>query len=268
MNLSSRAAGLASVALTFAVGVAGAQAQAARQEPDSAHGRSWIRGTVSDSLKRPVGNAIVEPLGLTVRAVTDDSGYFYLGGLPAGPREFSLRRIGFQPETFDLEIPANGGVSLELTVIETAIELEPVKVLRARIPTLDGVGFYDRMRSSADGIFVTPEEVEKRHALNASDYLEMKPGVRLAGPVGRRRVFLRNSNCEMAIFIDGFFVRSGRDMRGAQWGAFDELVMAADVYAIEIYRRAPAEFQASYLSGQAFCGAVAIWTRLYQGTGR
>jgi hypothetical protein len=267
IHVSQRTA-FAAIASAFLL--CGAMARRAEAQPSTTVGqpvaRSFVRGWIRDSLKHRVPRATVVPTGFPLQTTTDDSGYFSVGPIPAGIRQFEVRRLGYAPETFDVFVPDSGGTTIDVTISEVAVTLADVNVRRRELPNLTKKGFYERRAKKVNGTFLMPDDVDKRQAQHASDFLQQVLGVRVLGMAGRRRVMLANTNCDMAIFIDGHYVRSGRDRRGTNWGSFDETVMARDVYAMEVYRNAPGEFQAPSLSGQAFCGAVVIWTRLYEGT--
>lgn len=230
-----------------------------------------VRGTVKDTLGNPIGNAEIRAHGLPARAMSNDSGHFSFGDMPPGPRVFDVRRLGFQPIAFDVVIPPAGSKTFDMDIeLDPAIaQLEGVEIRRAPPPDLRSTGFFDRKSKYAGATFISPADIERRHATFASQILESTHNVSLRGPVGRKRVVQRNTNCDVAIFVDRRFMRSGRDARGVDWGVFDELVDASDIYAVEIHSHTPPDFQVPAFAGQKFCGAVIIWTRLYRvGTGR
>jgi len=134
-----------------------------------------------------------------------------------------------------------------------------------RTTRLATTGFYDRRATRKDDLFLAPEEIRLRSGAFASSFLENATGFQVLRKHNKRRVVSKRSGCEPGIFIDGQFIRTGLDRNGLDLGTLDELVPSGDVFALEAYRRAPAEFQPRLEPGQPDCGAVVVWTRRYAG---
>jgi hypothetical protein len=243
----------------------GSTSMAQSSEAAKTAGRSVLAGWVRDSLGHPIPFAAVSHAASATRTVADDSGWFRLAALPAGKQDFAVRRIGYVPMEFDVELRDTMATHVDIRMNALANELGSVDVTARSDRDIASLGFYRRKDHYVGATFLDPAEVAARNASLASSLLETVRGVDVLGKSGRRRVVLHNTNCDMAIWVDGAFMRSGRAGRsGMDFGAFDELVSAGDVYAMEVYTHAPGEFQAPFLSGQKDCGAVVIWTRLYR----
>jgi hypothetical protein len=251
---------LVAVAIAVAPQRAGTQApgDAAAQRP-----RIVLHGVVKDPAGAPVQGATIVAHGLSLGVTSNDSGLFSFGPFPSGMRRFEIRRLGYQPIVFDVDVPMVGPHELDIELSPIATELESVEVRKAATVDLSTTGFFNRKTRYAGAVFIGPEEIDKRHASFASQVLESAPNVVLRGVVGRKRVLLHNG-CDVAIFVDRRFVRSGRDRRNIEWGYLDDLVDGQDVYAVEIYTQPPPEFTAPAFANQRFCGALVIWTRLYR----
>lgn len=92
-----------------------------------------IRGQVTAADARPVEGmtvTAVRPDGSFLRrTVTDESGAFLVGALPAGEYEVSLRRVGFRPTVVRGVVVAAGRTTeLAINVTATAVELAPIVV--------------------------------------------------------------------------------------------------------------------------------------------
>jgi Carboxypeptidase regulatory-like domain len=250
--------------LVLAVSPGGADAQSPTDD-GAGRPRVLVRGSVRDSKGAPIARATIVARGLSLSVTSNDSGLFAFGPLPVGPREFEIRRLGYQPIVFQVDLPRVGPHEIDIELEPVAQTLAGVETRRAPPADLASTGFFTRRRRYAGATFIAPEEAQKRNASFASQILESVPGVELRGSVGRKRVLLRNG-CDMAVFVDRRFVRSGRDRRGIEWGYFDDLVDAPDIYAVEVYTRPPPpDFLAPEFPNQQFCGAIVIWTRLYMG---
>lgn len=237
----------------------------AQSQPDGAVARRIIlNGTVKDSSGIPIAGATIVAQGLNVEAVSNDSGLFSFGLFPSGVHRFAVRRLGYQRLLFDVDVPTTGPHALDIELSPLPTELAGVEIRRAALVDLRTTGFYDRKLRYAGATFIAPEEVEKRNASFASQVLESVPSIVVRGTVGRKRAQTR-AGCELAIYLDNRFIRSGRDRRGIEWGYLDDLIDAQDVYAVEVYTHPPPEFMAPAFANQRFCGALVIWTRLYRG---
>jgi outer membrane receptor for ferrienterochelin and colicin len=154
---------------------------------------------------------------------------------------------------------------VEVRLSATAMVLAPLEVVaRSRggiTPTLAG---FERRRLSGTGWFTTRAEIQRRNATSVSDILRSAPGI----SIQRRIVYMaRAGGCPAQIYIDGFHInRPIRSVPGrrapSSTEAFpiDEMVAPVSVEGIEVYQglsTVPAEF----LSPEAACGVVAIWTR-------
>lgn len=100
--------------LTFASAASG-QATNAKAAKTGA-----LAGTITDSAGTPLSNASVLALGLDLVAVTDDSGRFHLGGVPAGEAAFTVVKLGFKPVTFETTLLADTTLVVAVRLRATA----------------------------------------------------------------------------------------------------------------------------------------------------
>lgn len=245
-----------SVAAALLVGT-GAAASLAGQEERSGPGVPVV-GTVLD-----IRSGTAVPVA-SIRLIRDGedrahreatsarTGSFNLGTVPAGSYRIEASALGYRPVSESVEILALGAVELRIELVPEALELDPIVVTRASGGRLLRTGFHER-RQTGLGTYLTREEVLQRANTGIlSDVFRTLPGTRVVPtPFGQSpRVQLRGG-CEPSVFVDGLRLMSGTTV--------DEVLVAYDVEAMEVYRgsTAPAQFAGRGSS----CGAIVVWTR-------
>lgn len=203
------------------------------------------------------------------RTVTDDDGSFALFRLPPGLFRLRVKQLGYaETTTPPWWVQVGEVLSVVVRLQPDAILLAPLEVTGLsrplRVPVLEG--FYRRMGSSVGGVFFNRQEIEARNPARITDLLLDVPGVRLqqaSGRAGQLMVvsFARaplgrgGGTCPVQVFVDGILAS-----RGAGAVPLDELASPNALEGIEIYRglsSVPAEF----VTPDARCGVVALWTR-------
>jgi hypothetical protein len=225
--------------------------------------------------------------------VSDREGYWVLDVPGPGSYYVSATRIGYQrwvsgPVTVEPGDDWNSVFRLR----RLPVMLDPV-VVSARVTRryLDQAGFYERQRTNF-GHFMSPEDIQKRHATTVTDLLTALPGVAVGltqtgGSVGVRAVELRGSDnarggvCRPRVFVDGLMYARGDSrprrlndaidveqrvedqlQRVDQAVSVDDIGHASTIAAIEVYRSAiqvPVQFGGT--SVETLCGVIVIWTR-------
>lgn len=187
---------------------------------------------------------------------TNDSGAFFLGGLPSGSRTLEVRAIGYLPARQQVDlITAEGWTnSATVTLTSTRSYLDTVRVSARRVYKDDTDGF-ERRRKMGLGKFLTREQIESKNAAYASDLVRMMPGVTVMPERFGHQVLVSGTiggKCRPDIVID--------DVRfDATSSTLDDLLSPAEIESMEVYTRdlsAPAQFRS--LSG---CGVIVVWTR-------
>jgi hypothetical protein len=241
-------------------------AHAQRPSIDGAiHGRVVEEGT-----ERPIADAWVRVLDAQRRtlgtAQTDEHGRFSFPRLNPGPFAFRVARLGYR----EITTPywrVQGGETLEVTVRldPTAVLLAPLEInARSRSESPMLAAFYNRLDRRMGGTFFSREDIERRRPAVLTDLLVDVPGIRLesGGAVGDRIVTFSRSlfrpgggKCEVQVYVDGMPARGLGD--GV---SINELATPAGLEGMGVYggiATVPPEF----LSPEARCGVIALWTR-------
>lgn len=216
-------------------------------------GRASISGIVRGPDGRPVTGAAVAISGGLSSTLTDSAGRFVLGGAPSGTQTLQVRKIGY--EGFEQAVALIPEQTRQVAVtMETFVPvLSSVTVRAVREEVMDRIGF-NRRRAVGFGHFVTPEEIDRRNPIRASDLLREIPLLRISYAENKALVSGRqkgmNRNCLIYV-VDG-----------VQWReSIDEFIMPQQVGAIEVYasNRLPNDVQGAYNSDG--CEMVIIWTK-------
>lgn len=254
--------------LLLAASPIGAQTAA----PTATARMSHLQGTILDTLGNPIAKAIVEVDEPSMAAFADDSGFFRLRNIPAGPRTIRIRKVGFDGVDFELNLLADSTIHIGVKLNRIAQQLEAVTVFTKEEeahPLLASTGFYAQKRAGF-GTLLTPEEVDKkRESVNdASSILRDVLGVTLRRErTGGANIQGKPSGggsiqkgvqlvCMMNILKDGMLIKVNPGE------TFDQIVSKDEVYAVEVYPRAeytPAAYH--QINGNDLCGTVVIWTK-------
>ena len=221
-------------------------------------GRARVTGRVVNRNGAPVGNARIGLLGSSAATVTRANGEFVLDSVPAGTQALVVRQLGYRPTEVPVELSSRTPTRVTVRLGEFVPELTPVEVVSRRDEGLQKVGYLDRKRSSAGGYFLTPEQIEKRHALQFTDLMRTIPGLQVSSQNGQAMLTSNRSASSgsggcVTVFVDG-----------AAWqqltpGDLDSFVRPEEVAAVEVYNgvQVPAQFATV---GQT-CSAVVVWTK-------
>lgn len=203
--------------------------------------------------ERPLAGAQVLVEGVSVRGITDRSGFVRIEHLPAGPRTVSVRYLGYASMQEVISLVPGRPTRLQVRMGVEPIALAPVRV-RANRSILLARGFYDRQRSG-QGTFLTRQEIQQQNPRYMSDVLRRTSGIVVGGSTfgSRPSAYIRGGagRCPIQYFVDGTLTSNFN---------IDE-VQPGDVEGLEIYRGA-ATIPPAYNKGTATCGVILIWTRI------
>ncbi len=170
--------------------IAAAQAQ---QPAVASRGSGRIHGAVEDSTGAPIPQVNVGIVGSAMETTTDARGAFRFVSVRAGVHFVRVRRLGYDPLVFRVDLEDGDTVSLGVQLNPSVANLATVNVREnATAPRLQRVGFDDRRRFSGAPAaqFVTRGDIQKRNPTELSQLLAR---------MGRRAAECRNP----IIYVDG-----------------------------------------------------------------
>lgn len=213
-------------------------------------GGAVVSGIVADSAGIPIGGAEVRALGTALQARSDEQGRFALASAAPGAMLLEARRLGFRPETLRVIVPPEGVVTrFALRVTPTVLEAVAITGRRRYSGRL--AGYYERLASRTQGIFITREDIDLGNPRQLTDVLRRAPGVEI---VRGSRLRLRGRSCAPLVWIDGVAMPAGE----VELNTF----APSSLEGIEIYMTAsgaPGRYQAT--GDESRCGTVLLWSR-------
>jgi hypothetical protein len=174
-----------------------------------------------------------------------------LSGLPAGTFSVEARSLGMAPASANVDLSPTKPAVVYIELSKKAQELENVVVQgRSRAIRPDLLEFLDRKRRGV-GQFLTPDNLELKHAFSLVDALRMSPGITIM-PSGKfGHVILMHGGCAANVYLDG--------MRMSDATETVDDIPPNQIAGIEIYDTGigvPARF----LQWNG-CGVVLLWTK-------
>ena len=245
VRFPSRAAVLASLAgLALALVVV-----TPRELP--AQRRGTIAGQVSDAeTGRPVADARVTVRGRKDPVLTDSSGRYRLTEVPPGTLILQVRAIGHTDATRIVELAAGATASVDVA-LATATTLGEV-VVTERPPGPSRFDEFEQRRKNGRGQYLAREQIEQSHAMNVPNLLRNMRGVRLECSGITCSVRMARStgvDCPPEYWVDG-----------RPNNSFGPTMPIGDLQGVEVYT-GPSEAPAEFLSGNAACGIIVLWTK-------
>ena len=238
------------------LGIAGAPgAICAAQRAGPARPVYTLVGRVVDSAGTAVPQAQIELLasGLVVaRLRSDTTGHFRARDIGARVLHVSVRRLGFEPDTVTVQVPADRDqTDVQIVLAPAAVQLSATEVLAEHKADIRLHSFYERQADNKYGSYIAPATIERRQPMFISELLRSVPGVKVQ-PSARagNRVTIRG--CAPVVWVDG------ARMQDAQ---VDDVVEPQDVAAIEIYRSFSG-LPSQYFDRSANCGTIIVWTKI------
>jgi len=205
----------------------------------------------------PLHDAQVSLLGAGVGTYTDSAGHFVLPNVPAGPDTLHVRLIGFAEQSVPISLTPGRLTTATLMLSQTVLKVEDIHVSVRRMLPIDKLSGFENRRRSRQGVFVTPEEVDKKRefASKSADLLRGLPGLSVGqSQVGHTSIRVPRGQrwCTPFIWVNH------QPMPNLH---IDDL-SPEDVLAMEIYRsgsETPPQFVYRGFSGQ--CATIVVWTR-------
>lgn len=226
-------------------------AAAALPAPAAAQGRGSITGTVTDAeTGRAVAEARVTVRGRKDPVATDSSGRFRLADVPPGTLILQVRKVGHADATRIVDVQAGATASVDVA-LNTATSLGEV-VVTGRPPSPKRFEEFDFRRKNGRGQYLGREEIEKSNAMNVPNLLRNMRGVKLQCSGITCNVRMARSegvDCPPEYWLDG-----------RPNNTFGPTISVSDLQAVEVYT-GPSEAPAEFLSGNAACGIIVLWTK-------
>jgi len=226
-------------------------------------GGAGIAGVVRDTMDNPLPLVTVIAEGRDLSDVTDSLGQFFISGLPFGPTDFLVMRLGYTHMGFTATLTTDSTLVIAIRM-RRVTNLAPVSITAPRaIAALTQAGFYQRQHTGL-GSFVTPHRVDSLadRLSFASQLLRDVSGVDVVCGKGGCTVRSRRAHECLLLFVDGVRIPGVTQI--------DDVVPLGEVGAIEVFPNpttVPMEFQGrlppkrGQLTAKAGCGAIAVWTR-------
>lgn len=257
MHLRGLRSGLALAALLAWPGLAAAQGAA-----------GTIRGRVTDAATgRGLADAQVTVAGTRLGAATSGNGEYTIGGVAAGSRTVTIRRIGYAPATKDVMIGAGATVVVNAALNAAGVNLAEVVVTGTATPT-------EKRRVGTSVASVDSSILQRAQSATVDQALQGKiAGAQISqnsgGPGGGGiSVRLRGTNSFISgsdplYIVDGVIIDNGSAQLtdlGGRSNPQNRLadLNPADIERIEVIRGAAA---AALYGSRANNGVVQIFTR-------
>jgi hypothetical protein len=204
-------------------------------------GTATLAGIVRGSSGRPVPTAQVRVVGAAPITRTDANGWFSLTGLPSGTQEMEVRELGFpvQRRPIDLKRGQTSRQEIQLEGVQT---LEGMRTIAARTPY---ERFETNRRLSITGLFLTQEEIEKRHAQNTSELFASMAPFRIVGDGPDAQIVNARGGCRPNVVVDYMQFQDINSIPPS---------LIAGIEAYPTTNGAPAEFT-------NLCGVIRIWVK-------
>jgi hypothetical protein len=225
------------------------------QAPSSG-GRARLTGRVADAMGYSIPKAEILVTNTALHAESGTDGRFEVAGLPSGPVEVVVRRIGFSPAKIALELGSGELRDIRVMLSPMAVMIDSVSVTAPAPATEVSFGGFETRRARGFGTFITREDIEKKRARVPSDLFRTVSGVKLIRDNGTPTIVsnrLGAIDCPLRVFIDG----SHYPLYGQ---SLDALVQIVDIGAVEVYAGG-ATVPPQFGGRESTCGVIAIWTR-------
>ena len=185
------------------------------------------------------------------KALTDGTGRFSFGQVPAGVRAIDVRALGFRPSRVGVNLRPAQRLERDITLDRTVAVLGTVTVRANRSATWDSIGF-DARRKQGAGYFFTRDNL--KGITDLATALRLVPGIRGKSTDRSQRLIAgRGNGCFPAFVVNGVRFSGG--------GAIgpEAMIRAEDVRGMEVYTSRLATPPEHQRFGD--CAVIVIWLR-------
>jgi hypothetical protein len=245
--------------------------------------QATLAGTVlADSTERPLVNAEVAILGLTLTARSDSAGNFIMSRLPAGTYQVVVRAVGHVPQRETITFGATDRIERDFLLKRAVNTLAEVEVKAAATPVDRRLAEFEARRALGVGRFLTQDVLEKAEGRKLADVLTAKVSGLHGNSFGAERAIASSRgvlslqpkklpsgdgvdihfkqarpDCYVQVVVDGMIRYKGT----VNEKLFDINSIAPDQLAgLEFYTTSetPPQFNGS----GSPCGTLVLWTRM------
>ena len=224
--------------------------------PAIAHAQ--LSGNVTDSAGLPIFGARVTYSGNGLEVITNERGAFYFRDVAAGAATLSIKRLGFEPLTYAVNIASLASPTTVLNLkMRRVASFLPTQVVESKRPNYQGrlSGYYDRLEKKNNGYFITRSQIDRENPRTLAQLLQHVPAIserrQRAGGTGVR---MRGRNCSPLVWLDSTPMPAGDvDLNG---------ISPQTLQGIELYSgstTAPARFTLN--GNENSCGTIVLWSR-------
>ncbi len=215
--------------------------------------RGRLIGRVYDAMtENPVATAAISVVGHTGVSESNRQGQFILGDVRHGVHQLEVRRIGYAPLRYPIEVTRGVTTEVDIGLVPMPVEMEPIVATVARLRRLEIKGFYERKywgELTGNGYFFSPEYIERWRPSDVRFLMVSNvPGITWKGANRRMSSGFSRLTCRMKFFLDGF-----------EWPGWPR-IPGSQLAGVEVYK-GPATLPAEFGGSDARCGAVVIWTK-------
>jgi len=222
-------------------------------------GKVTLRGT-----DQPLAEARVSVVGTALLVYTNAAGEYRLQGIPAGLRQITAHKVGYQAASDTVRIAAGGTATLDLSMAISRVQLSDVVVTGT-------AGNQERRAQAAVVTSVDLSEIgQQSPAQNFSQLLQSRvPSVSVSSASGTagtsRRINIRgassiNLSNQPIVFVDGIRLVEGQPGLSAGGQSADRLnnLNPDDIESVEVVKGPAA---ATLYGADASAGVIQIITR-------
>ena len=186
--------------------------------------------------------------------VTDSSGSYLLGGIPAGVHHVTVRALGFRPVEFFVTLH-EGLQSVEDIQLDAAPGVQELAPVAIAAPAATAVSYrlvdFERRRQTGRGHYLDDIQIKQSGASRLSDLMRGMRGVteHCAGSGCTIQMVRARPGCDPDYIVDG-----------RPDNMFGSSTPIRDIVALEVYT-GPSDVPGEFAGKSAGCGVVVIWTR-------
>ncbi len=217
-------------------------------------GQAQVRGVVVHGLTQvPIAGAQVQLEARRLRAVTDESGRFSIGGVPTGITDLRVSRIGFQVTTVTVNVATGDTVEVTIVLNPAATRLRDIVVTPGWFGVLDAPVVAQQTLSR--------EQIEEIPQLGEDVFraVQRLPGL-AADDISTRLTVRGGIERELLVMLDGVELYEPYHLKD-----FDGVLGIVDVYAVGGIDLATGGFGVEY--GDHTAGVFAMTSRIPPTTG-